>query len=91
MKNTQKTSYINIFTNKLFDLIKNEFDRISINNYFIFNGLNKPNIIIYKNSVNFNLNNDIIEDYLALINKAIDESIQNTNYFIKNYKSFLNK
>ncbi len=61
------------------------------NNYFIFNGLNKPNIIMYKNGVNFNLNNDIIDDYFILINKAIDESIQNTNYFIENYKSFLNK
>ena len=47
---------------------------------------------MYKNGVNFNTkDNSMIDDYLLLINKAVNESIQNTNYFIKNYKSFLDK
>jgi len=62
------------------------------NNYFIYTGKQKPNIIMYKNGVNFNINGrTMIDDYLLLINKAVNESIQNTNYFIKNYKSFLDK
>jgi SAM-dependent methyltransferase len=59
------------------------------NNYFIFTD-SKPNIIMYKNGVNFNKKkNTMVEDYIALVNRAVNESIQNTNYFIENYKSLL--
>lgn len=45
---------------------------------------------MYKNGVNFNKKkNTMVEDYIALVNRAVNESIQNTNYFIENYKSLL--
>jgi len=53
------------------------------NNYFVFS--EKSNVIMYKNGVNFNINGDtMIEDYIALVSRTINESIDNTNYFIKN-------
>jgi SAM-dependent methyltransferase len=55
------------------------------NNYFIFT--KPPTIIMYKNGVNFNENMyKMVEDYFMLVNRAINESIANTNYFIKHYK-----
>lgn len=75
---------------KIYHLINNY--PVYWNNYFIYTGKQKPNIIMYKNGANFNINGrTMIDDYLLLINKAVNESIQNTNYFIKNYKSFLDK
>ena len=75
---------------KIYHLINNY--PVYWNNYFIFTGKQKPNIIMYKNGVNFNIKGKtMIDDYLLLINRAVNESIQNTNYFIKNYKSFLDK
>ena len=75
---------------KIFHLINNY--PVYWNNYFIFTGKQKPTIIMYKNGVNFNIKGDsMFDDYLLLINRAVNESIQNTNYFIKNYKSFLDK
>ena len=60
------------------------------NNYFVFNGENKPNIIMYKNGVNFNTKNgDFIKEYINLVGRAINESLQNTNFFICNYKNLL--
>jgi len=53
------------------------------NNYFIFSSSKTPRVIMYKNGVNFNISN--VEEYIDLINKAINESIQNTNYFIQNF------
>jgi hypothetical protein len=44
---------------------------------------------MYKNGVNFNVKGvTMVIDYLMLVNRAVNESIQNTNYFIENYKSF---
>jgi hypothetical protein len=40
-----------------------------------------PNIIMYKNGVNMNM-----EDYMGLVNRAVNESLINTNYFITNFK-----
>ena len=37
---------------------------------------------MYKNNINFNLN---VENYIHLLNEAINKSIINTNYFINNY------
>jgi hypothetical protein len=51
------------------------------NNYFVFT--TKPTIIMYKNGVNFKVNN--VSEYLQLVERAVNESIQNTNYFVKNY------
>ena len=75
---------------KIFHLI-NKYP-VYWNNYFIFNNIQKPTIIMYKNGVNFNIKgNTMVDDYLLIINRAVSESISNTNYFIKNYKSFLDK
>jgi len=72
---------------KLFELINNY--PVYWNNYFIFT--TPPNIIMYKNGVNFNIgeSSSMIDEYLMLVNRAINESVKNTDYFIKNYQSFL--
>jgi hypothetical protein len=58
------------------------------NNYFIWSG-KEPKIIMYKNGVNYGvnhgLNSTMVEDYIRLVNEAINKSISNTNYFIKTY------
>jgi hypothetical protein len=54
---------------------------LSWNNYFIWKD-KQPKIIMYKNNINFNLN---VENYIHLLNEAINKSIINTNYFINNY------
>jgi len=75
---------------QIFHLINNY--SIYWNNHFIFTSEQKPNIIMYKNGVNFNIKeSDMVSDYLALVNRAVNECIQNTNYFVNNYKSFLDK
>jgi hypothetical protein len=48
------------------------------NNYFLFDS---------KNGVNFNITGGtMIEDYIQLVSRAMNESIENTNYFIQTYK-----
>jgi len=54
------------------------------NNYFIWSG-KEPKIIMYKNGVNYGLKNNIVEDYIGLVNEAVNKTISNTNYFIKTY------
>jgi len=49
------------------------------NNYFIWKD-RKPKIIMYKNGVNFGLNGNMINDYIKLINEAVNTSIRNTNF-----------
>jgi hypothetical protein len=45
---------------------------------------------MYKNGINFNIKGVcMIKEYTMLVNRAINKSIQNINYFIQNYKSFL--
>jgi hypothetical protein len=63
-------------------LIKN---KIYWNNYFIWE--NKiPKIIMYKNGVNIGgLNRKFVEDYMNILSQAVNTSILNTDYFIKNY------
>lgn len=57
------------------------------NNYFLYDVNKNPKAIMYKNGVNFNTKNgDFIKEYIELIYRAINESIENTNYFINNYK-----
>ena len=68
----------------LYNLINNY--PVYWNNYFTYNigdNLeNRPNVIMYKNGVNFGVNKHMLEDYIALISRAINESIENTNYFV---------
>lgn len=54
------------------------------NNYFIWKE-SSPTIIMYKNGVNFNKNQKFIQDYLYLVNEAVNKSIVNTNYFKDHY------
>lgn len=49
------------------------------NNYFLWKD-KEPKIVMYKNGINFNLNT---ENYINILNTAIDISIKNTEYFIK--------
>jgi len=68
----------------LYNLINNY--PVYWNNYFIYNVGNSPKIIMYKNGVNFNTKGgSMLEDYIVLITRAINESIQNTDYFVSNY------
>ena len=57
-----------------------------------FTNQQKPNVIMYKNGVNFNIKgSEMVSDYLALVNRALNECMRNTNYFVNNYKPFLDK
>ena len=49
------------------------------NNYYIWDEKNKPNIVVYRNGINF----DITSDYSKLLIDAINKSIDYTNYFVK--------
>jgi hypothetical protein len=70
----------------LYNLINNY--PVYWNNYFIYNVINSPKIIMYKNGVNFNTKGGtMVEDYIALISRAINESIENTNYFVRQYSN----
>jgi len=72
-------------TNKhLYDLI-NHYP-VYWNNYFVF-GTQSPTVIMYKNGVNFNCTGSgtMAEEYIQIVSRAVNESIENTNYFIKMY------
>lgn len=76
---TEKTQH------HLYNLINNY--PVYWNNYFLFDSKNKPTVIMYKNGVNFNITGrTMIEDYIQLVSRAMNESIENTNYFIQTYK-----
>lgn len=70
----------------LYNLINNY--PVYWNNYFLYDSKNKPTVVMYKNGVNFNCTHDsnMVEDYIKIVSRAINESIENTNYFIKTYK-----
>lgn len=57
------------------------------NTYFLYNkNMNTDvNIVMYKHGVNM----DILKDYARLIEEALFTSMQSTNYFIQNYKKYL--
>ena len=55
------------------------------NNYFIWKKDTIPKIIMYKNGINFRLGINRNKDYINLVNSAISQSINNTNYFMKHY------
>jgi hypothetical protein len=49
------------------------------NNYYVWDDqINKPNVFVYKNGVNF----EILNDYSNILYEAIMCSIENTHYFI---------
>lgn len=76
--------YLQIEDYKAYNIINNY--PVYWNNYFIFNASNPPKVIMYKNGVNFNIackGKPICEEYINLVKRAINESIENTNYFIK--------
>jgi len=50
------------------------------NNYYIWDTNNKPNIILYRHGINFDIN----DDYGPLLYRAIIESIKYTNHFVNN-------
>jgi hypothetical protein len=52
------------------------------NSYVIWKEHHRPNIVMLKNGINFSIR----EDYCNLLQKAINETIESTNYFIKNFK-----
>lgn len=64
---------------KKFTYLLNNFS-IYWNNYYFWdiNGM-KPNIIVYRNDINFNIN----KDYSRLINEAIESSFKYTEHFVK--------
>jgi hypothetical protein len=66
----------------LYDLINNY--PVYWNNYFLF-GAKSPTVIMYKNGVNFNCTSSgtIADEYIQLVTRAVNESIDNTNYFIR--------
>jgi hypothetical protein len=70
----------------LYNLINNY--PVYWNNYFIYNSINSPKVIMYKNGVNFNTkDSSMVEDYISLISRAINESIENTNYFVEHFNN----
>jgi hypothetical protein len=71
-------TFDNNFYKKLIKLM-NEYC-VYWNNCVLWNENNKPNIIMLKNGVNFEIRND----YSNLIYKALLETIESTNYFIHN-------
>ena len=80
--------YFEIDDYKAYNIIKNY--PVYWNNYFIFNSANPPKVVMYKNGVNFNIaceNKPMCQEYIDLVKRSINESIENTNYFI----NFLNK
>ena len=43
---------------------------------------------MYKNGVNFHTSGSVftmVDEYISLLNRAVNESIENTNYFLSNY------
>lgn len=57
------------------------------NTYFLYNKNMEGdvNIVMYKHGINM----DIFKDYARLIEEGIHTSIESTNYFINNYKKYL--
>ena len=69
----------------LYNLINNY--PVYWNNYFLYDSKNKPTVIMYKNGVNFNCTgkHTMVEEYIQLVTRAVNESIENTNYFIRTH------
>lgn len=69
---------------RLYNLINNY--PVYWNNYFLYDSNKKPTVVMYKNGVNFGQKNNMVNEYIQLVVRAINESIQNTDYFIQTYR-----
>lgn len=69
---------------RLYNLINNY--PVYWNNYFLYDANKKPTIVMYKNGVNFGKNNNMKEEYIQLVVRAMNESVKNTDYFVQSYK-----
>jgi hypothetical protein len=61
------------FYNQMLDIAK---EKLFWNNYYLWNVERKPNIVVYRNGVNFN----ILDDYTTLVMRAIKQSAEHTYY-----------
>lgn len=61
------------FFNQMLDIAK---EKLFWNNYYLWNVERKPNIVVYRNGVNFN----ILDDYTTLVMRAIKQSAEHTYY-----------
>ncbi len=78
--NTVIDNYVSI------NIAKEIYDNpLNWNNYFIWHE-NTPTVIMHKNGINFNTNNNFIRDYTNLIQEAVTKSINNTIYFKEKYR-----
>jgi SAM-dependent methyltransferase len=68
----------------LYNLINNY--PVYWNNYFLYDINKKPTIVMYKNGVNFGNKGSMVEEYIQLVVRAINESIKNTEYFVQTYR-----
>jgi hypothetical protein len=68
---------------RLYNLINNY--PVYWNNYILFDSNKKPTIVMYKNGVNFGNKGSMVEEYIQLVVRAINESIENTDYFVQTY------
>lgn len=77
---------LQIHNSEIYNFINN--NPLYWNNYFLFT--EEPNIIIYKNGVNFGITVDgksnMVDDYIKLVIRAINESIKNTDRFVSQIK-----
>ena len=68
---------------RLYNLINNY--PVYWNNYILYDSNKKPTIVMYKNGVNFGNKGSMVEEYIQLVVRAINESIKNTEYFVQTY------
>lgn len=61
------------FYNQMLDIAK---EKLFWNNYYLWDVERKPNIVVYRNGVNFN----ILDDYTTLVMRAIKQSAEHTYY-----------
>jgi SAM-dependent methyltransferase len=52
------------------------------NNYYFWDDSVKPNIVVYRNEINFK----VLDDYAKLLTEAIQKSLEYTNHFITKFK-----
>lgn len=77
----ESITYDNTFLQKSLHLLNNY--SVYWNNYFFWNQSSQPNIIVYRNEINFNMT-----QYESLLNTAIFKSMEYTNHFINKFKQY---
>lgn len=71
----------NTFITKSLHLLNNY--SVYWNNYFFWDQSSQPNIIVYRNEINFTM-----PQYESLLNTAIFKSMEYTNHFINKFKQY---